>query len=60
MLEGGVESGVGLRTGQRLVIASKALHGQQTLLLADGDLLGCAVYLAAHAFGNLLNFPAGF
>ena len=58
--EGGHGAWEGLCTGQRLVIASKALHGQKALLFADGDLLGGAVHLAADAFGNLLNFPAGF
>jgi hypothetical protein len=52
--------GACLCAGQRLVIASKTLRGQIALLFADGDLLGGAVYLAADAFGNLLNFPAGF
>ena len=47
-------------TGQRLVIASKALRGQNALLLADGDLLGGAVHLTADTFGDLLDFPAGF
>ena len=45
-------------TGQRLVIASKALRGQNALLLADGDLLGGAVHLTADTFGDLLDFPA--
>jgi hypothetical protein len=39
---------------------SKALLGQGTLFFADGDLLGGAVHLTAHAFGDLLNFAAGF
>ena len=47
-------------TGQRLVIASKALRGQNVLLLADGDLLGGAVHLTADTFGDLLDFPTGF
>jgi len=55
-----VGEGACLCTGQRLVIASKTLHGQIALLFADGDLLGGAVHLTADAFGNLLNFPAGF
>ena len=45
-------------TGQRLVIASKALRGQNALLLADGDLAGGGPDLAADTAGYLLDLAA--